>query len=95
MIIGYGVRVRDGVVVVVGVGAGAGEAAAEGLALTTSQTILSASRSSLEFSLKTAAETLGVKIGPAPRLIAVIESEMPYLYTLLRSLQVLKVLASA
>ena len=77
MITGYGVSFRFGVAV--GVGADAGEAAADGVAFTTSQTILSASRSSLVFSLKTAAETSGLKIGPAPRLAAVLECEMPYL----------------
>ena len=63
----------------VGVGVGAAVAVGDGFGLVTSQTILSASRSSLVFSLKTAAETLGAKIGPAPRLVAVIESEIPYL----------------
>ena len=76
VIIGYGVRVKYRIAV--GVGAGAGEAVADGLALTTSQTILSPSRSSLVFSLKTVAETLGVKIGPTPRLTALPESEIPY-----------------
>jgi hypothetical protein len=76
VIIGYGVSSRY---FVVGVGASEGAAVKAGLGLTTSQTILSASRSSLVFSLKTAAETSGLKIGPAPRLAAVLECEMPYL----------------
>ena len=70
---GVGVRVRSGT------GDAEGAEVEDGLGLTTSQTILSLSRSSLAFSLNTEAETLGVKIGPAPRLTVFTESDIPYL----------------